>query len=181
MTRSAGCARIARRTATAGAGLCAVLCALASAASALTPAPGWQLTSRSYPTQLSPGGKALLRIDVYNVGAAPSRGPVTVTDTLPPGLTATAAGNYLNGHVEAARWRCKGATVVTCTNDSGELPEIAPGQSENKGQESIADAADVAPGAVASEQNHVSVSGGGAADPGTDITGAHDQYGTSSI
>jgi hypothetical protein len=164
MTRSPGRARIARRTATTVAAICAVLGALANAASALTPAPGWQLTSRSYPTHLSREGKALLRIDVYNIGAAPSSGPITVTDTLPPGLTATAAGNYQGGHVEARRWQCTGTTVVTCTNN-GELPEIAPGQSENQGQESIAIAADVSHGASAGEQNHVSISGGGAAGP----------------
>jgi hypothetical protein len=140
------------------------LSAWACSASALTPAPGWQLTSRSYPTHLVAGMKALLRIDVYNIGAAPSTGAITVTDRLPAGLTATAAGNYQTGHVEAARWKCTGTTVVTCTNNLGQLPEITPGQSENNGHESIAIEVEVAPGAGASLVNQVSIAGGGAAN-----------------
>lgn len=63
-----------------------------AAASTNAPRPGWELTASSYPTNLQPGGTGLIVVHVFNVGAASSNGTVTVTDTLPPGLTATKAG-----------------------------------------------------------------------------------------
>ena len=145
-----------------------VLCAFASPAAAHaeeTPAPGWQLTARSYPTNLPPGGHGVIRIDVYNIGAAPSRGTVTVTDTLPAGVTATEAGGSEFDKVVHERWICKGTTVVKCTNIAGELPAIDPGDSEGSiGVQSIAIAIDV-PGASPTVPNQVTIAGGGAPSP----------------
>src|ERR1700735_1008720 len=76
--------------------VCCVLAASSSAAWATTPGVGWEASSSAYPTDLPPGGTG--RIDIYlmNTGAAPSTGPITVTDTLPSGVIATAAGGFPN-------------------------------------------------------------------------------------
>jgi hypothetical protein len=145
--------------------------ALDTSASALAAAPGWEVTARTYPTNLPVGGSGLIAIDVYNVGAAASSGTVTVTDTLPPGLTATDAGEVVPqrgiGH---SRWDCSGTTVVTCTNDASGLPAIYPGDSENpaevRGVEQIGIAVKVAPSVSGMEEiNQVAISGGGAPTP----------------
>jgi hypothetical protein len=95
-----------------------------------------------------------LRVDVMNVGAAASEANklITVTDSLPPGVTAKKAGGLEadssagngGGHYpyeprfEPGLWDCTGngpgpssgvvgATVVTCTNDPAGLPQIAGG------------------------------------------------------
>jgi hypothetical protein len=101
--------------------------------------PGWELYAFTSPTYLQPGGPGGIVVRVINVGAASSQGVVTVTDTLPPGVTARAAGAYKGlGKVgpnefepndfESGVWQCSGngpgeavagATVVTCVN--GEL------------------------------------------------------------
>jgi hypothetical protein len=128
-------------------------------------APGWRVTARSYPTNLPPGGHGVIRIDVYNIGAAPSSGTVTVTDTLPPGVSATEAGGSEFDRVVHERWHCKGTAVVKCTNIAGELPAIDPGDSEGAiGVQSIAIAVDV-PGGSPTAPNQVTISGGGAASP----------------
>src|SRR5664279_2926547 len=100
------------------------------------PGPGWELSARSYPTSVAPAHRGALQIEVFNVGAGSSTGEVTVTDTLPAGVTATEAGEYAGGLYERpenvsighARWNCSGngtgdapkvvgASVVTCRND----------------------------------------------------------------
>jgi uncharacterized repeat protein (TIGR01451 family) len=63
-------------------------------AAASTPSAAWTIESVSEPTNLAPGStEDLYAITVTNSGGAPANGavePVTITDTLPPGLTATA-------------------------------------------------------------------------------------------
>jgi hypothetical protein len=87
-----------------------------------------------------------IQLDIFNTGATPSTGSITVTDTLPAGLAAVKAGgmpaeNYGNSGTEVfspkeeedntegggARWVCTGngsgeedvtgATVLTCTSN----------------------------------------------------------------
>src|SRR6266850_931620 len=114
----------------------ALLCLLASLAlapSALASgeAPGWQLTARTYPTYIAPGGRGTLDVEVFNIGAKGSSGTITVTDTLPPGLTAVEAGGLeapregIAPSINKQVWDCagdgpggivEGATTVTCTN-----------------------------------------------------------------
>ncbi len=112
--------------------------------------PGWEVTAHTLPTYLPPGKKGAVEIRVVNVGAAASSGTVTVTDTLPPGVTATEAGSYLTGSGTQAEplrfvredWDCTGnapgespravgsfqpATVVTCLNDPEHMPSILGG------------------------------------------------------
>jgi hypothetical protein len=137
-------------------------------------------------TEGAPGGA--LELNVYNVGAAPSTGQVTVTDTLPPGILATAAGDLQRGDPEgfgqSGLWDCtgngsgpppgvEGASVVICTNDPLRLPSLpvvdAPTPPitldafEAGGGEilHLGVGVTVQPGAVTGE-NRVTVSGGGA-------------------
>jgi hypothetical protein len=174
-----------------------VLCALSVAAglvfsslgalpavAAAAEGPGWMLTGRSYPTYLPPGGRGTIGIDVINVGARASEGTVTVTDTLPPGLTAREAGdlaipfNGMEPLILDEGWDCTGngpggvvagATVVTCTNDPIGLPEIPggggmPADEDPHPQPPVGIAVDV--GAAASGLlNKVTISGGGAPTP----------------
>ena len=115
----------------------------ASAADALE-GPGWALTGRTYPTNLAPGAQGSVVVDVFNIGAAGSKGKVTITDVLPPGVTATKAGELIRlrtgnepetgdelwvcaGNGLAPAPRVAGATVVTCTNNPENMPSIAGG------------------------------------------------------
>jgi hypothetical protein len=108
-------------------------------------APGWELVARHFPTNLAPEKKGAIQIEVLNVGAGSSAGPVTVTDKLPQGVTATEAGDFIRNFdvpedivIEHVRWDCTGngpgeppgvagATVVTCTNDPLGMPYILGG------------------------------------------------------
>jgi hypothetical protein len=145
--------------------------------------PGWEATSRSEPTNLVPGRKGTIQVLVFNVGASASGGPITVTDTLPAGVTATTAGELLyDGNPEEpaighSRWDCTGSAVVTCTSDpvgleafagGGSLPwyDGEPGSVFGQGwalTPIIGIAVDVAPGVSGVGVNRVAVAGGGAA------------------
>jgi hypothetical protein len=169
-----------------------ILCSLVSAvsASAMTPAPGWEVTSRSYPTYLPPGGTGVVAIDLINTGAGSTSGNVTVTDTLPAGLTATEAGalqtggeineeygEEVEGEIELEEkegfyrgpgfekrtWSCIGTTVVSCTTRpgfGGILRPIVPGSDLRLGIK-----VNVANGANGTVPNQVSATGGGALGP----------------
>ncbi len=74
-------------------------------------APAWRFDITSVPTNLAPGASAKSEqlIPQYfllatNVGTAPTEGPVTVTDTLPAGLTLKKARGYNYG--EEAQATC---------------------------------------------------------------------------
>ena len=69
-----------------------VLSILATPAQAVTEGTGWHAFSSVYPTNLPPGGDGTIQLDIINTGAKPSQGPITVTDTLPAGVSATKAG-----------------------------------------------------------------------------------------
>jgi hypothetical protein len=110
--------------------------------------------------------------------ASPHTNPVTVTDTLPPGLEATEAGKLEDGslgkgkpHVAHELWNCSGRTVVTCTNDEETLPFLAGGggglNDEGAGGQldpQIAIGVRVK-GASGTETNQVTIAGGGAPTP----------------
>jgi hypothetical protein len=146
----------------------AVLGEGATTALAETPDAGWEITARTFPTQLQPGSPALIWITLYNTGAAGSTGPVTVTDVLPEGLEARKAGDDegdlsvtdLGPTSSLGRkgyWNCQGTTVVTCTSNLEQLPAIPPGQLMRLGI-----AVQVQPNAVGGSLNRVAVAGGGA-------------------
>jgi hypothetical protein len=153
---------------------------LAGYAHAETAAPGWELTSTVFPTNIAPGGgTGALQLDVFNVGAAPSEGPVTVTDTLPPGVLAVEAGDVesvsFGGGVPIGTlgfWDCsgngggpvEGATVVTCTGDPVNLPHLPVPQTikpYGAGIAHIAIAVRAQTSTPGTLFNHVTVSGGG--------------------
>jgi hypothetical protein len=153
---------------------------LAGYAQAETPGAGWELTSTVFPTNITPGGgTGALEVDVFNVGAAPSEGPVTVTDTLPPGVLAVEAGDMesvsLGGPVPIGTfgfWDCsgngggpvEGATVVTCTGDPVNLPHLPVPQTiraYGAGIAHIAIAVRAQTSTPGTLFNHVTVSGGG--------------------
>ncbi len=70
---------------------CALGCCSASA-EAVSEGAGWHAFSFVEPTTLAPGGKGRIKVGFVNTGAKPSQGPITLTDTLPAGVTATKAG-----------------------------------------------------------------------------------------
>ena len=65
--------------------------AFAGSALAVEAKPGWEVGTRVYPTNLKPGGKGMVVVEVDNTGAGSTNGTVTVTDALPPGLEAVEA------------------------------------------------------------------------------------------
>jgi uncharacterized repeat protein (TIGR01451 family) len=146
-----------------------VFCASASASASVgVPGAGWELTASTVPAHISPGGTGLIYIDVYNIGAASSSGTVTVTDTLPEGLTATAASGPYNPRGFAA-WGCSieaGGKIVACTRTA----PVPPGELQNEGgANEPADYLEVTvraeAGAARTGSNVVRIEGGGAPVP----------------
>jgi uncharacterized repeat protein (TIGR01451 family) len=57
-------------------------------AAAAVPAPAWTINSLPVPTNFEPGGEGSYEVTVVNSGGIPTDGtPLTITDTLPAGLT----------------------------------------------------------------------------------------------
>ncbi len=152
--------------------------ALTCTALALEAKPGWESNTRVYPTNLKPGGKGVVVVQVFNTGAGSTTGPVTVTDTLPPGLEATEAGAIENfgevnkeiveyyeeneadlGLEQLRVWDCSGTTVVTCHTGPGAGGIERPMESGFAGRIGIKVNVVGSPGTVT---NRVTVSGGGA-------------------
>jgi hypothetical protein len=154
----------------------------ALASGTTTPDPGWMLTGHSYPTALPPGGSGVIVLDVMNVGAAASTGMVTVTDTLPAGVTAEEAGALQNlgafeeGEIRISNedWQCAGAgsesllgaSVVRCTSElsftgGGGFP------GSTTGPYAIPEIAIRVklPASEVTETNHATIAGGGALTP----------------
>jgi hypothetical protein len=156
----------------------ALLCAGSAPALASTEGPGFEASAEAWPTHLPPGGEGLILLAVANVGAANTSGSVTVTDVLPPGVTATDAGAQVGeapgpSH-EPELWDCHGTTVVTCTNDPVNLPALTGGGGNSTYAISLSGelvdprisiAVKVAPGVSGTVLNHLTVTGGGAPTP----------------
>jgi hypothetical protein len=122
--------------------------------------PGFRAFSWALPNHLTAGvgagGSNYIQIDVSNVGAAPSSGPVIVIDTLPPGITYTGAELDFLGHGGTSQpepWACTGTSIVTCTSTE----PVAGSQTKPIDLELA-----VAAGVSGRFSNAVSVSGGGA-------------------
>ncbi|MBN8885069.1 MAG: DUF11 domain-containing protein [Rudaea sp.] len=94
---------------------------------------------------------AIYLLTASNVGGSPTNGTVTVTDTLPAGLTATAIGG--------TGWSCSLGTL-TCTRSDA----LAAGSS----YPAITLTVNVANNAAASVTNNAAVSGGGETNTGND-------------
>jgi hypothetical protein len=168
--------------------------ALATAAHAVeTPGAGWEVTSRLYPTNIAPGAEGVAVVQVYNIGAGYSKGTVTMTDALPPGLEAVSAGPmvqsgtiteegieyYEEGDVEDEALEAEGKVVGgasaqlrmwKCTGAAVVTCQTTPGlegieRPIGPGYDGRIGIKVKATGAPSVEQNHVMVSGGGVAAP----------------
>jgi uncharacterized repeat protein (TIGR01451 family) len=84
----------------------------ASQASAAA-APAWRFDITSAPTNFEPGSSSEYSLLATNVGTAPTKGPITITDTLPAGLTLGGAA--------------VGGTSGTCTNAAPTATCVIPG------------------------------------------------------
>jgi hypothetical protein len=173
---------------------CGPLGASALASEASTPGPGWMLTAQSFPTAIAPGGSGTIVVDVMNIGAASSHGLVTVTDVLPKGVTAEAAGTVggmggffggTPGVIELTEetWHCSGngpgegvsgAGIVACTtevqapggNGGPGVPLINHGSFGTVGGiPQVGVTVKVPTGVEATETNSVTIEGGGALTP----------------
>ena len=149
------------------------LLAVAGAPALAAEGPGWYLTSRSYPTYITPGGTAEIDLQIFNVGAADSNGAVTVTITLPAGIEATEAGDLegyrflANPQVGHSLWECTGTSLITCTNNLANLPAIAGGAGGSGGAgpnfvPQILVKVRALPGAAEHETARATIVGGGA-------------------
>ena len=171
-----------------------------SAALAAVEGPGWQLFADTYPTNLIPSKASgetsgTIGIEVFNVGAGTSSGPITVTDTLPPGVKAKQAGQLIRmtsflstafgiePEIERGSWPCTGngpspypsvagASVVTCVDEEqpfaggGGLPTFLSSSLAENYNPQPAVGITVEAGAQASGlTNRVAIAGGGALEP----------------
>jgi uncharacterized repeat protein (TIGR01451 family) len=188
--------RAASRFAMAVAGI-AVALAIAGgvAADAAVAAPALAIDS-SHQRDLEPGGEGRYTISLGNVGDTATAGTVTITDTLPAGVTALSAADAFSF------WACSigsGGQTVTCTGPSGFggfFTTIAPGMDACEGTGfglpkcpiviDVEVAPDVDEGVVT---NQVEACGGGTATCASDsdrtrlyAPGAYgDRYGIASI
>jgi uncharacterized repeat protein (TIGR01451 family) len=145
-----------------GAVVCAtcLLCLLCvSSALAVTGGPQWTVTDVSAPTNLVPADEAgdqFFNVIVENTGGEPSRGPVTVTDTLPESVTLDSLGveGFLAGNNPSVREKldCSG---LSCTYEGAVQPQQLL---------LMRIPVDVAPLSEQTLSNEVHVSGGGAVD-----------------
>jgi len=113
--------------------------ALAAAPSSAAPAPepALSVTSLATPTNFKPGGEEGVRyiydLRVANVGGAPTNGlaPITITDTLPKGITVKQVTMDLRSHEfggksDYAGEACETETVAEVTTVTCELSEGLP-------------------------------------------------------
>jgi hypothetical protein len=109
-------------------GVCSVAIALATMLCVATPAPAetprWQVNVTPVPTHLPPGGEGQIAVLVWNLGGEGEGAPVTVTDNLPAGVTATSihsetefAGNGLPETMS-----CSTTPQPTCTWSKATAP-----------------------------------------------------------
>jgi hypothetical protein len=133
-----------------------LFCLVVSAPAMGLDAPGWEVNSHTYPTNLVPGANATVAVEVFNIGGAESSAGAIVTDTLPEGIEG----------VSAEGWTCGGSSSV-CTREV----EIATSENVNHGAKSLGSGIqeefplEVHVGAGVQEgkvTNSVSVTGGGA-------------------
>jgi hypothetical protein len=128
----------------------ALLMTPALTAPASAAGPWWKLDAYSEPANLQPGGEGVIVVAANNLGDAPVNGvanPITISDVLPPGLTATEINSRLGS--------CSLATL-SCTIEEEWRPFKFPG-----GEVLIT--VKVAPNAPSGGINRASISGGGVA------------------
>src|ERR1700722_6381089 len=151
--------------------------------------PGCEVVSRERPTHIKPGGYGMIVDDIYNIGKGETFGPVTLTDTLPPGYEVLQVGpevpfGYISneaaeeyeeqdevqeqlekenktskGPAQVRTWECTGTTTVTCTTSPGYKGVMRPIKTGYIGRIGVFVRA---VGPESTGTNHVTVSGGGA-------------------
>ncbi len=78
--------------------------------------PNLTISKSHTPTTFVRGSTGTYILTVSNTGTAASSGTITVTDTLPTGLTVT-DGAITEGGTNAANWTCTAASnIITCTS-----------------------------------------------------------------
>jgi hypothetical protein len=130
--------------------------------SALASAPRWQLGVSSAPTYLPPGGKGQIAVAATNLGDAAANGsgaPVTITDHLPPGVSATSIlpfpftyAGYLEYSGELA-CSLPSSSLVSCTWSG--LPPLPPYETLE-----VRVAVNVAADARSGEESEATITGG---------------------
>ncbi len=165
------------------ASLAAGLCLAVGASSAFAAAPAFKLTASSQPTNFIAGSEANETSQFFpsvsrpqysfvatNVGSAPTSGPITFTDTLPPSLTPVGPGardfnhpEFIGPHSNPNISCSVAGQTVTCTNPLEE--PLQPGQWAQ-----FLIPVDVAAEAPSSLTNQASVEGAGAAAEATVTT-----------
>ncbi len=124
-----------------------------ASAAAETARPAWMITGPQAPSVFVPGdqsGTASYLVTLTNIGGAATDGsPITLTDTLPTGLSLAPRGIEASPGVQ-----CSGATVITCEANAS----VPPG-----GVLTMIIPVDIASSAPPEVTNIVSVQGGGAA------------------
>jgi hypothetical protein len=138
----------------AGSALLATI-AFAAPASAEGASSWWHLNTVSHPTYLPPGGEGVVVGLASNLGDGEVKAggnPVTLTDTLPAGLTATSVEGRAGLLGIYGSLECTGSSTVVCTYE-GSLPPY-------EQLEAIIHVK--VEGASSGEPNEVSVTGGGA-------------------
>ncbi len=147
----------------AGAALFASGAVPAAPAQAAVPTPAWSIHPVALPSNFQPtdiqNNQGPYSQDHYtlvlsNVGSRDSSGPVTITDTLPPGVTTTQTPFSEEGNFSCTP-EGEGNSVVTCTSTTA-IPALSNADIINV---FVA----VAPGTSGTLTNQVQVSGGGAA------------------
>ncbi len=118
----------------------------ASATVAIPGLPDMTITKTHTGTSFAPGGSVTFTLTASNVGTAASSGPVTVTDTLPAGLTATAIN-------AASPWICQPLPALSCSRSDSLAVSSA--------YSPITVTAGIAPNATGPLVNNAQVSGGG--------------------
>jgi len=141
-----------------------------AAAQSTTLAPWWAVTTGARPTSLPTKGSGQIVITAENLGDAPTSGKITISDKLPPGLTATGIkgiaggpGQYELGAVLGCKIETLSCTIESFERNPGEPSHaIVPAVLPPYEQIEIVIPVTVS-GAKSGALNTATVSGGGAA------------------
>ena len=107
--------------------VCVILLAALLAASPAFADARWRLSARVAPTQLPLKGEGFITVQAIDAGDAPvsANSPVTITDVLPAGLSATEVrARKQIASLGTEPWTCTSeAQLVSCTYDTSKEPE----------------------------------------------------------
>ncbi len=122
----------ARRPLLYGAALAGVLLTLLLGAAPALAGARWRVTARPAPTQLPPEGQGFVDVLAAEAGStlvSATASPVTITDTLPQGVTVTSVNALWQGKANfefELAWKCSapGTNEVKCTYNPSPIPPI---------------------------------------------------------